>query len=87
MHGMQLTYVAICVSSFGALAHIADGTNVFLLEAALVVQDGDTVSLNHEGQRGPLRVVLRVAVVIGILNIKDNDLQTLLGLPDGWLPD
>lgn len=46
-----VTYVSIFVFALGAAAHITDGPDVPLLEAGLVVENGDAVSLHHKGQR------------------------------------
>lgn len=46
-----LTYVSIFVFALGAATHITDGPDVPLLEASLIVKNGDAVSLHHKGQR------------------------------------
>lgn len=46
-----LTDVAVFVFAFGAAAHVTYGPDVFLLEASLVIKNGDAVFLQHEGQR------------------------------------
>jgi len=46
-----LTYVSIFVFALGAATHITDGFDVPVLEAGLVVEHGDAVSLHHKGKR------------------------------------
>lgn len=53
--------------ALGAAAHIADGSDVHLLEARLIVENSDTVLLHHERQRRNYGGLRRVTVVIGIL--------------------
>lgn len=62
-----LTYVSIFVFALGAATHITDGPDVALLEASLIVKNGDAVSLHHKGQRWNDTSVWRVTVVISIL--------------------
>lgn len=57
--------------SFGAPAHVTDGTDVVLLKATLVVQDGDAVLLHHEGQRRLLSAV-RITVIISVLHTQTS---------------
>jgi len=47
-----ITNVSKCVFALGAATHIADGLDVSLLEATLIVEHGDAVSLHNKGQRG-----------------------------------
>lgn len=46
-----LTYVSVFVFALGAATHITDGPDVLLLEAGLIVENGDAVSLHHKRQR------------------------------------
>lgn len=62
-----LTYVAVFVFAFGAAAHITYGSDVSLLEASLIIKNGDAVSLHHKRQRWSDSGFCRVAVVISVL--------------------
>lgn len=53
--------------SLGAAANITDGSDVLLLEARLVVQDSDAVSLDHKGEGWNHATLTGIAVVVGIL--------------------
>lgn len=48
---MKSTYVTVGVFALGAAAHVTDGPHIPLLEATLVVKDGDAVLLDYERQR------------------------------------
>lgn len=65
----HFTYVAIFVLSLGAAAYVTDGSDVLLLKATLVIEDGDAVFLQHKGQSWLHIPSQRIAVVISILNI------------------
>ena len=45
------TNVSIFVFALGASTHITDGPDVSLLETNLIVENSDTVSVHHKGQR------------------------------------
>lgn len=62
-----ITNVSIFVFALRAAAHVTDGPDVLLLEAGLIVEDGDAVSFHHKGQRWNNAVFRGVTVVIRIL--------------------
>lgn len=55
-----------------AAAHITDGLDVLLLEAGLIVEDGDAVLLHDKCQRWNDTVLHGIAVVVSILDNKQN---------------
>lgn len=63
----RLTYVSIFVFSFGAAAHIADSPDVLLLEAGLIVENSDAVSLHHKGKCWNNTNLCWITVVISVL--------------------
>lgn len=62
-----LTYVSIFVFSFGAAAHIAYSPDVLLLEAGLIVENSDAVSLHHKGKSWNNTSLCWITVVISVL--------------------
>lgn len=62
-----ITNVSVFVFALGAAAYVTDGPDVPLLEARLIVEDGDAISLHHKGKRWDGAGPGGVAVVIGIL--------------------
>ena len=69
------TDVSIFVFALGAASHVTDGPDVPLLEAGLVVEDGDAVSLHHEGQRWKDTNLCWVTVVICILKKQTKEVR------------
>lgn len=65
-----ITNVSVFVFALGAAAYVTDGPDVSLLEARLIVEDGDAISLNHKGERWDAAAPGGVTVVIGILTKK-----------------
>ena len=53
--------------ALGAAAHVADGPDVLVLKALLVVQDGDAVLLHHQDQRRHHPPLQRIGVVVRVL--------------------
>lgn len=61
--------------SFGAAAHVADRPDVLLLEAALIVENSDAVSLYHKGERWNKTRLCWITVVISVLR-KGQQIKT-----------
>lgn len=81
---MQIvTNISIFVFALSAAAHITDGLDVLLLEAGLIVEDGDAVSVHHKCQCWNETSLRWITVIISILKNKTES-KEVRGSP-GWM--